>query len=255
MQETRNLYQYPVRNEMAKVLMALGGTARNGTLLARWSEAVPPEYFGNRKGSRQSWDAIKLKLFTECRRSMEDSGLIAHASNTVTLTEEGKTFAVSGRQPVKFWTAEEVKLFGHYTDERIAEITGRSAQGVQHYRNENKIPPFMPKYKLWTQPELDMLGTKTDQELSATLGRTINAIRGKRKALGRPALLDKPFHVWSPEEIKQLGTMTDAAFAKKLGRSKEHVYVQRKKLGIPAYGKPAAQRRAPQLADTLAPTS
>ena len=253
MQEPRNLYQYPVRNEMAKVLVALGGTARNGTLLARWSEAVPPEYFGNRLRPRQSWDAVKQKLFIECCRSMEVSGLIVRANNVVTLTEEGKKFAVSGRQPVKSWSAEEVKLFGRNTDERIASITGRSVEGVQHYRNEKKIPAFMPKYKLWTQPELDMLGTKTDQELSATLGRTVHAIRNRRKALGRPALLDKPLHVWSPEEIKQLGTMTDAAFAKKLGKSKEHVYVQRKKLGIPAYGKPVALRRAPQPADT-APT-
>ena len=254
MQKPRNLYQYPVRNEMAKVLVALGGTARNGTLLARWSEAVPPEYFGNRKGTRQSWDAIKLKLFIECCRSMEDSGLIVRASNTVTLTEEGKTFVVSGRQPVKFWTAEEVKLFGHNTDKRIANITGRSLQAVQHHRNENNIPAFMPQKKPWTQPELDILGTKTDQEASAALGRTKQAVRNKRKVLGRPVLLSKPIHVWSPEEIKQLGTMTDLTFAKKLGKSKEHVYQQRKKLRIPAYGKRAPQPTEENKTYTQSPT-
>lgn len=237
----RNLYKHPVRKEMANVLLALGGTAKNGTLLARWSEAVPPEYFGNRMGPRQTWDAIKQKLFTECCRSMEDSGFIVRDKITVILTEEGKKFAATEQQPITFWSVEEIKLFGHHTDERIAEITGRSVQAVQHYRNENKIPAYMPKNKPWTQVELDMVGTKPDKEVSAALGRSLQAVRNKRKGLGRPVVLNKQVHVWTSEEIKLLGTMTDKAFATKLGMSKEHVYQQRKKLGIAPYGRPVAQ--------------
>jgi len=227
---------------MAKVLVDLGGTAKKGTLSARWSEAVPPEYFGNRIGSRQSWDAIKRKLFIDCCRSMEDSGLIVRDNNTVTLTEKGRKFAVADRQPINFWSVEEIKLFGHTTDERISQITGRSMQGVQHYRCEKNIAPYLPKSKPWTDAELSMLGTKPDKEVSVELNRSVHAIRSRRKFLGRPAVLSKPVHVWTPEEIKQLGTLTDEALSKVLGMSKEHVWQKRKKLGIPAYGKPVAQR-------------
>lgn len=240
---------------MAKVLVTLGGSAKNGTLCAKWCEVVPPEYFGNRKGPRQTWDAVQQKLFIECLRSMEDSSLIVRDNTngwayafTVTLTEKGRKFADEDKQAVTFWSDEEMKLFGHHSDERIAQITGRSVQAVQHCRNEKNIPPYMPKARPWTQAELEMLGTKSDKAVSAAINRSLNAVRNKRTLLGRPPVLDGRYHRWTPEEDKQLGTMPDTVLAKKLGVSQEAVWCRRKKAHILCYKKPAAQPPAPEPA-------
>lgn len=82
------------------------------------------------------------------------------------------------------WTAGQLALLGLRRDDRVAALTGRSANAVWVKRTKLGIPN--PSGHGWTAEELALLGTAPNDEVAARVGRTAMAVTQKRCKLGIP---------------------------------------------------------------------
>jgi hypothetical protein len=87
------------------------------------------------------------------------------------------------------WTAGQLALLGIYRDDRVAALTGHSANAVRVKRCKLGIPN--PSGPGWTAEELDLLGMAPDAEVAARIGRTEGAVTLKRCRLGIPTFCDR----------------------------------------------------------------
>ena len=87
------------------------------------------------------------------------------------------------------WTAGQLALLGLHRDDRVAALTGRSANGVRVKRCKLGIPN--PSGPGWTVEELALLGTAPDAEVAERIGRTEGAVALKRCRLGIPTYCDR----------------------------------------------------------------
>jgi len=87
------------------------------------------------------------------------------------------------------WTAELLALLGLHRDDRVAALTGRSANAVWVKRTKLGIPN--PSGHGWAAEELALLGTAPDAEVATRIGRTDGAVKLMRCRLGIPTLCDR----------------------------------------------------------------
>ncbi len=92
----------------------------------------------------------------------------------------------------QWWTRQECRLLGRYSDAEVARLTGRTLHGIRNKRL--KLGRKSPSTSPWSDEEITMLGTAPDSEIAATVGRSCGAVAQKRQALGIPSFVrpEKP---------------------------------------------------------------
>jgi hypothetical protein len=138
-------------------------------------------------------------------------------------------------QPMRPWTADEIKLFGTMSDLQLARQLGREKHQVLKQRLALKIPSCHRRQprRSWKPAEIRLLGRYTDLAVAQRLGCPQNIVRIKRVKLGLPARHPQPrYQRWTPAEDKLLGTGSDPKIARQLNRTRQSVIHRRLRLNI-----------------------
>jgi hypothetical protein len=89
-------------------------------------------------------------------------------------------------------------------------------------------------YGLWSPDEEALLGVLTDREAANRTGRALNAVRGKRRQMGRknpdPRSLPHPGRPWTLEEDGMVARLLPEEVARRTGRTLRAVYARRAQL-------------------------
>ena len=138
------------------------------------------------------------------------------------------------------WLPEEDELLPNLPTRELTRVLGRTPKAITARRHllgirlrqlagaagDKTKPPMEPKP--WSEAETKLLGTAADRIIAERLERSVDAVGGKRRALGIPAFAAG---LWSPEEEAILGQVSDAEAARQLGRTRKAVQHHRILLG------------------------
>ena len=159
---------------------------RTCSTVALWRKALGVEGRTGTEGTRRLVQAGQRRRVAKLRDKPRTPAQVERRRQTARAPDLAQAPKAG---PGAGWTAGQLALLGIYRDDRVAALTGHSANAVRVKRCKLGIPN--PSGPGWTAEELDLLGMAPDAEVARQIGRTVGAVTLKRCRLRIPTFRDR----------------------------------------------------------------